>query len=111
MKTTACLGALLTLLALPALAQKPKDDVPPPPDMSSVDAGTVAGEEPEVTIRRSGEDRYEEYRIHGELYMIKVTPRIGPPYYLVSRERGGAFERVNDLNRARMVTQWILFKW
>lgn len=111
MKSTACLAALLAMLTLPALAEKSKTDAPPPPDMTNVDAGTVPDEEPQITIRHKGEDSYKEYRIRGELYMIKVTPRIGPPYYLVSRERGGAFERVDDLNRARMVSQWVLLKW
>lgn len=36
----------------------------------------------QVTIIQRGEDKIEEHRVNGELYMIKVIPRIGPPYYL-----------------------------
>ncbi len=98
-------AAALALTAHLSFAQKlePIPDPPPPPG--------AAEEEPDITIRQRGEDRNEEYRRGGQLYMIKVTPRIGKPYYLVSRERGGAFERVDDLDRARTFTQWILLKW
>lgn len=104
MKKTA-FAAALALTAQLAIAQKlePIPDPPAPPG--------VTDEEPDVTIRQRGEDRYEEYRVRGQLYMIKVSPRVGKPYYLVSREKGGAFERVDDLDRARTVTQWVLFKW
>ncbi len=100
------LSLLLALAGGIAHAQQlePIQEVPPAP------AG-AAEPEPEITIRNRGGDRYEEYRIHGQLYMIKVTPRVGAVYYLVSREKGGAFERVNDLDRARMVPQWVLFSW
>jgi len=99
-------AAAFALAAQLSYAQKlePIPDPPAPP-------GASAEEEPDVTIRNRGGDRYEEYRMRGQLYMIKVTPRVGPPYYLVSREKGGAFERVNDLDRARMVSQWVLLSW
>lgn len=106
MKKTAL--ALSLLLASPLLlgqALEPIAEVPPPPP------GASAEMEPEITIRNRGGDRYEEYRLRGQLYMIKVTPRVGPVYYLVSRERGGAFERVNDLDRARIAAQWVLLSW
>lgn len=40
-------------------------------------------EAPEITIRKRGRDRVEEYRMRGQLYMVKVTPRIGKPTNLV----------------------------
>jgi len=85
----------------------------PAPEPPSVPAGVVddAGIEPEVTIRKRGGDSYEEYRVNGQLYMNKVTPRIGKPYYLVARERGGGFERITDLDRARWIPQWVLLSW
>ncbi|NSL56956.1 DUF2782 domain-containing protein [Uliginosibacterium aquaticum] len=100
------LALTLSLASTLSLAQKlePIAEIPPPP------AG-ANDPEPEITIRNRGGDRYEEYRLHGQLYMIKVTPRVGPVYYLVSRERGGAFQRVNDLDRAQMIPQWVLFSW
>lgn len=106
------IAAGLALFTLPLLAQKlePIPD-PPAPPVTTNGPAALGDEEPEVTIRNRSGDRYEEYRIRGQLYMIKVTPSVGKPYYLVSREKGGAFERVDDLDRARTFTQWILFKW
>jgi len=54
------------------------EEVPPPPKV-------IEGEpmeEPQVTIRKKGTETIEEYRINGELYMMKVTPEGGVPYYL-----------------------------
>ncbi|HBV22097.1 MAG TPA: DUF2782 domain-containing protein [Nitrosomonas sp.] len=63
---------------LPELAAPP----PLPPDME-IDPDL----EPQITIIKRGEDTIEEHRINGELYMIKVIPRVGFPYYLV-KNRG-----------------------
>lgn len=104
------LASTLSLTCGLVLAQKlePLPEPPPAPPSGLPDIGGV---EPEVTIRNRGGDRYEEYRVHGQLYMIKITPRIGKPYYLVSKERGAGFERINDLDRARWIPQWVLFEW
>lgn len=106
MKTIVPLTFALILSCGLAQAQKlePIQEAPLAP-------ASASDTEPEITIRNRGGDHYEEYRIRGQLYMIKVTPRVGKVYYLVSRERGGAFERVNDLDRAKMTTQWVLFSW
>lgn len=87
--------------ALPAMAQsnQPKDlrplpDVPEPPEVPLPSPGSSEEDEslePQVTIIRRGEDKIEEYRINGRLYMIKVTPRIGLPYYLVDNRGDGSF--------------------
>jgi hypothetical protein len=94
---------LLLSAALPAAAQSkpsnPKDlrpipEVPEPPEIALPSPGTDeedAALEPQVTITRRGEDKIEEYRINGRLYMIKVTPRIGLPYYLIDNQGDGTF--------------------
>ena len=58
---------------LPALSEPPPllPDIEPDPEL-----------ETQVTIIKRGEDTIEEHRVNGELLMIKVIPRIGPPYYL-----------------------------
>jgi hypothetical protein len=93
--------ALLLISALPAAAQsnQPKDlrplpEVPEPPELPLPSPGADdedASLEPQVTITRRGEDQIEEYRINGRLYMIKVTPRIGLPYYLMDNRGDGTF--------------------
>ena len=91
---SACL-LVWSALALPALAQNRPADLqpipePPPPPPGLLDESAM---EPQVTIRRRGEDRVEEHRVNGRLYMIKVTPSHGTPYYLVDPNGDGGFVR------------------
>ncbi len=68
--------------------------------------------EPEVTIIHRGEDLVEEYRINGQLYMIKVIPKKGVPYFLVDSDGDGSFDvRQNELDEELLIPQWILFRW
>lgn len=66
-------------------------DVPGAKPPAKTDESAIP--EPEVVITTKGQDRYEEYRIGGRLYMIKVTPKIGKPYYLVDNTGRGEFVR------------------
>ncbi len=81
-----------------------------PLPMPEVGQGNVP--EPEVTITTSGKNtRVEEYRIDGRLYMIKIVPAKGFPYYLIDTDGDGILDsRRNDLE-AGPVNQWILFQW
>jgi hypothetical protein len=65
--------------------------------------------EPQVTIKKRGEDKVEEYRMNGKLYMIKVTPPHGTPYYLVDPKGDGGFVR-EDLGgeRSLSVPMWVI---
>jgi hypothetical protein len=79
---------------LPEPPPPPADYRPSPPATApAAKPDDAAIPEPEVVITTKGEDRYEEYRLGGRLYMIKVTPRIGRPYYLVDNEGRGQFTR------------------
>lgn len=67
--------------------------------------------EPQVTIVQKGADRVEEYRLNGQLYMVKITPKKGPPYYLIDVDGDGNLEtRRNDLMPGSVPT-WVLFRW
>lgn len=90
-------------------------DVPPPPpppppeDVEYLEEGEL---EPEVTIIQRRDATHEEYRVNGRLYMVKVTPRIGPPYYFVDRDGDGLMEtRMNDRADQIKVPQWVIFSW
>lgn len=48
--------------------------------------------EPTVTIREEEDRRIEEYRINGRVYMIKVTPKKGIPYYYIDSDGDGQLE-------------------
>ncbi|MBR0566486.1 DUF2782 domain-containing protein [Azoarcus sp. L1K30] len=101
--------ALLLAASMPALAQQaPKlepipEPPPPPPGMTDI-------EEPQVTIVKRGEDTVSEYRIHGKLYMVKVTPPHGVPYYLIDREGTGQMVR-DDSAPTLSVPMWVIKSW
>jgi hypothetical protein len=88
----------------PALEPLPE---PPPPPPGLIDDATL---EPKVTIRKQGEDKIEEFRINGRLYMIKVTPAHGKPYYLVDRKGNGNFvqEDTSVGDKGISVPMWVI---
>lgn len=102
----------LFFVATSALAQtgKPADlqplpaVPPPPPEIIPFDSAL----EPQVTIRKREGDTIEEYRRDGRMYMIKVTPSHGVPYYLVDTEGDGNYSRIESLENNVRVPMWIL---
>lgn len=95
----------------PILGDEPRADIPPPPPYLE---GTEDREvmEPEVEIIRRGETTIEEYRINGELYMIRVVPENAPPYYLVDGDGDGQLEtRRDELAPDFAPPAWVLFRW
>jgi hypothetical protein len=96
MRALLVLTLLLSSLAFDASAADPeKPGAPAPANQASppAKADESAIPEPEIVITTKGQDRYEEYRIGGRLYMIKVTPKVGKPYYLVDNAGRGEFVR------------------
>lgn len=87
----------------------------PVPDGAPAPPPKVKSGEPleqEVTIREKKDAKIEEYRISGKLYMVKVTPVIGPPYYLVDNNGDGQMEtRITNPDMAVIVPQWVLLSW
>lgn len=83
---------------------------PPPPLPENYNPPDLPGArdqvEPEITIKSRGTDTHEEYRLNGQLYMVKVTPAKGPPYYLIYDERGNA--RRSDLQPDVVVPNWVI---
>jgi hypothetical protein len=107
-------GAETSTKPIPAPA--PKSAVPPPPPLpprspsTDAPANPETDVEPEITITTRGDARHEEYRLHGRLYMIKVTPKVGKPYYLIDEEGAGQFRR-SDLEPRIAVPHWIIKSW
>lgn len=84
---------------------EPLPIAPPPPAISNED------NEPQITIKQKGNDKYEEYRHNGKLYMIKVTPKTGKPYYLVDERGDGQFSRQDNLDSGVRPPMWIIHQW
>ena len=104
----------LLIFMLPLLAKaagqpdnlQPLPEAPPPPPGVEDPA-----EEPEITIIKKGENTVEEYRINGELYMQKITPAHGVPYYLMKEDQEGGWSRSDGPNPPLVVPKWILFRF
>lgn len=102
----------LSLLVSSLQAEPEFADAPEPPDLPDpVESGEAI--EPEVTIIQREDARIEEYRVNGQLYMVKVMPNVGPSYYLLDRDGDGHLEsNLNEIHKAsEIVPQWVLFRW
>jgi len=105
---------LLSSFSVTAFAQKPVLDnlepLPPPPAFDAA-PDAAAGDEPEVTIIKQTEQTVEEFRANGRLYMIKITPKVGAPYYLVDDRGDGKFSRQESLDSGFRPPRWIIHKF
>lgn len=98
----------------PAAAEPAADepaDVPEPPELPPrVQSGEEM--EPDITIIRKGKDTIQEYRRNGKLYMVKVVPQVGPPYYLLDTNGDGTMDvKKSDFDKTSNINLWTLFEW
>ena len=129
------IGALALSVILPAAAQSPTDrplpaqapaakpkvaaappaerklqplpEPPPPPPGLELDPSL----EPQVTIQRRGTETVEEFRIRGRLYMVKVTPAHGVPYYLIDENGRGDFAHRDNFDTGTRPPMWVIHQW
>jgi uncharacterized protein DUF2782 len=105
---------LALCLAIPVFAQnqlppklEPIPEPPPPPPGMEPDPELEA----KVTIVKRGGDTVEEYRIGGRLYMMKVTPPHGVPYYLVDHNGNGVMTRSEVGDPGLSPPQWVIIRF
>jgi hypothetical protein len=92
---------------------EPKDlsPVPEPPQMPKKVQDNEPME-PDITIIRKEKKIIHEYRRAGKLYMIKVIPDVGPPYYFLDTNGDGKMDvRRSDLDRNIDIQQWQILEW
>ena len=79
--------------------------------LSWVPAGSLLANDPaesEIVIREEEDKVIEEFWVDGKLEAIKITPRVGQPYYLVDPD-GRALD---DQERGSMrLPSWKIFQW
>ena len=107
---------LITFLLLSAFSLSAWADKPLPPNLQPLPSPPpldTSGEldEPEVNITKQTEQTVEEYRVGGRLYMIKVTPKNAPPYYLVDDQGDGKFARQESLDSGFRPPRWVIFRF
>ena len=84
---------------------QPLEDIPPPAITNEENA-----DEPQITIVKKKGETIEEYRINGQLYMMKITPAHGVPYYLHKEDQNGGW--VNDgPNQPLSIPKWTIFRF
>jgi hypothetical protein len=84
------------------------------PDLPNPPLPTQSGEalEPDITIVRKEKKTIQEYRRSGRLYMIKIIPDIGLPYYFIDTNGDGKMDvQGTDLDRGGTVNMWKLLEW
>jgi hypothetical protein len=82
-----------------------------PPPTFNPSGDEALDSESAVTITKQTELTVEEFRSNGKLYMIKVTPKIGPPYYLIDDRGDGKFARQESLDSGLRPPRWIIKKF
>ena len=86
---------------------QPVPEPPPPPPGFELDPAL----EPQVTIQKRGSETVEEFRLNGRLYMVKVTPAHGVPYYLIDDVGRGEFVRRDNFDTRTRVPMWVIHQW
>ena len=108
------LFAILASLSFTAAAAAPPviQAVPDAPVTAPTSTGVEDDLEPEVSIIRRDDAVVREYRMNGQLYMIKVEPVVGPPYYLIDSTGDGLLNmRRSELDPGLVVPSWMIFRW
>lgn len=96
-----------------SVGASPSDAPPPLPADSAASASDADSDlAPEITIKDKGDTTVEEYRLNGQLYMIKIIPKKGLPYYLVDSDGSGRFDkRVDDKAPRLLIPSWVILKF
>ena len=91
----------------PPIPPESAEDVPIPPKIEQEQL------EPTVTIREEEERLIEEYWMNGRLYMVKVTPKGGIPFYYIDTDGDGQLE-LDPSQQAMNPVQpvyWKIMEW
>ena len=103
---------LLFCISYSAFAEQSEPaTIPAPPELPKQ---IVSGENmsPDITITRDAKKDITEYRVNGQLYMVKISPKNAPAYYLIDTDGDGELEtQQSDLQKGMNIPQWLLFSW
>jgi hypothetical protein len=99
------------ILVFVALAGSAFAQAPPPPALEPLPEPPPRvddpADDPGVRVPVQEGDTIEVIRDGGEVVMVKVTPKEGPPYYLVETA-AGSWMRRNSLDDGNRVPMWAI---
>lgn len=99
---------ILASVSVSALAVEPPPNLEP---LEDVAPPTITNkEEPEITVVKKNGETIEEYRINGQLYMMKVTPAHGVPYYMHKEDQEGGWV-MDGPNPPLIIPKWTIFRF
>ena len=108
----------LVLVGTAAWAQDAEQEVPeapPPPEIREPLPPKVQDPdeqvEPRVVIRQEEGRTIEEYSMGGQVYMIRITPVSGPPYYLIDGDGDGEIDDRQDHMEPVKPAYWKIVDW
>ncbi len=113
---TTTVAALLIAAPLASAMQSEAPPPPPPRDPEPLPPKVQDSDEqiePEVRIRREDERTIEEYSTGGRVYMVRIVPDVGLPYYLVDTTGDGDFDTRHahgEFDRVRPA-HWKIIEW
>ena len=68
--------------------------------------------EPSVVITDRGSNKVEEFRTSGRVYMIRITPNKGRPYYLIDADGDGNLEtHRSEMSPRLLIPSWVIVSW
>lgn len=73
---------------------------------------TDADIQPSVQLRQFDNRTVEEFSVNNQVYMLKITPAAGPPYFLIDQDGSGDMVwKRGQPERSLQVPQWTLMRW
>ncbi|NKI35247.1 DUF2782 domain-containing protein [Wenzhouxiangella sp. XN79A] len=112
------LAGVIALFAGPAATAQqtppPVDAPPPPPIREPLPPKVIEPDDelaPEVVIRQEEDRTVEEYISGGRVYMVRITPTIGAPYYLIDTTGDGLLDLRHETFEPVKPVYWKLFEW
>ena len=93
-------------LAEPPAVEPLPDATPPPP------SGIEEYLEPEVNIIQREDAVVREYSVNGQVYMVRIEPVRGLPYYLIDTDGDGSLDaRRRQIDPELVVPNWMIYRW
>ena len=88
---------------------QPAEALAPPKLPPQVESGEIL--EPDVTIIETEKGQIQQYSVNGNVYMVRIVPTSGPPYYLLDLDGDGTLDVRRDRPQDISIPQWVLFSW